>query len=214
MPVRPHAFPLLSKTSPMGPEPIADASRTFTPSIFTGPGEKAVPDRPGDGQEQTGPATAAAKASGKHADVERLANNLHKAAVSMEAISRKRVIDVEYAIGLLALHLAQLMVRHTAGTQPEIVLAKFAAALENARELTILNIRLNPDDAGLVAGYLKKGSCIAKSGEDLPLNEDPAIERGGFLIETASGVVDATLENQFCTLQQQFQDAKNATPSN
>ena len=207
LPVRPHAFPTLPQASNLEPETMPGTSQAFTPDVFPCAGEETCPDRHTRDQDQPGPATVSAKPYNGNADVERLADNLYRAVMSMESISRKRVTDVEYAIGLLALHLARLMVRHTAGTQPEIVLAKFAAALENARELTILNIRLNPDDAGLVTGYLKKGPGAVRSGQNLPLNEDPAIERGGFLIETASGVVDATHENQFSMLLRQFQDA-------
>lgn len=212
LPVRPHAFPTLPKAPTLDSETVPDASQAFTPDVFPCAGEETFPDRHTRDQNRTGPANTSLQPSNGNADVERLVDNLHKAVMSMEGISRKRVTDVEYTIGLLALHLARLMVRHTAGTQPEIVLAKFAAALENARELTILKIRLNPDDAGIVTGYMKKGPGSIRSGEDLPLNEDPTIERGGFLIETASGVIDATHENQFSTLLQQFQDA-STTPS-
>ena len=207
LPVRPHAFPTLPQASNLEPETMPGTSQAFTPDVFPCAGEETCPDRHTRDQDQPGPATVSAKPSSAVVGPGNRADNLHKAVVNMESISRKRVTDVEYAIGLLALRLARLIAGHTAGTQPEIVLAKFAAALENARELTILNNRLNPDDAGLVTGYLKKGPGAVRSGQNLPLNEDPAIERGGFLIETASGVVDATHENQFSMLLQQFQDA-------
>jgi flagellar assembly protein FliH len=101
------------------------------------------------------------------------------------------------------------MVRHTAGTNPGVVLSTLATALKQTKELEILSIRLNPEDVETVAGYLEETPGMTGHLENPPLDTDPAIERGGCLVETASGVVDATHAHQFSTLREQFQIAGN-----
>jgi flagellar assembly protein FliH len=143
------------------------------------------------------------------ADLDRLYANVQQAILEMEFISRNITSEVKNALPLLALRLARLMVSHAARTNPEIVLATLAAALRRAQELDVINVRLNPEDIDTVAGYLKTTPALAGQIENLPLDQDPAIERGGCIIETSAGVVDATHANQFSTLMEQFQAVKD-----
>jgi hypothetical protein len=218
-PMRLHAFPQLpafqQQTGGLNPKggPLPDASCTFKPHVLSSDREAAPLARFHPNQDQPGATLASAKVPGKSADIERLFSSIQQAVLDLDSISRKLFQDVENELGLLALRIGRLMVSHAARTNPEIVLSSLTTALKHTQELEILHVRLNPEDIAIVTDYLNKFPGITMPIDDLPLTKDPSIEPGGCLIETSSGIVDATHENQFNFLLEQFQTVKNLDPS-
>jgi len=94
----------------------------------------------------------------------------------------------------IALALARQVVRHEIATQPALVAAvaqeALAAAMASARQVTL---RLHPDDHALVAA--QAGDALAQRGARLA--SDVLIARGGCVVETEIGVVDASLASRW-----------------
>ncbi len=206
-PVKSHAFPLLSGDASPKTGIAPEAPSAFIPHIVLSSPEGAAPTSPHMDQGPSPGSTVSQQLSNDVADRQRLFDNLQQAIVDMQSISRNTTREVENSVGLMALHLARCMVSHAAGTNPETVLSNLAMALKSAQELEIISIRLNPEDLETVAGSLKSLPGPTGQQKDLILKKDPGIERGGCLIETTSGVVDATREHQFSTLMDSFQQA-------
>ena len=206
--MRSHAFPQLSgETSPELDIP-PDAPPAFIPLVAPPAQEETLPGHPHPDQDLTDLSMAPPQPPGNIADLERLYANVQQAILEMEFISQNIMNEVKNALPLLALRLAQLMVRHAARTNPEIVLSTLDTALRHAQKLDVLNVRLNPEDIETVAEHFKNTPALTGQVEKLPLDQDPTIERGGCIIETSAGVVDATHANQFSTLLEQFQAVK------
>ena len=210
--VRAHTFPQLSRESSPGKDNLPDSSSAFIPQVVPSAQEASPSDRLHPDQNPTDTSVAALQPSGSTVDLERLYANVQQAIMEMDVISQHMTNEVKNALPLLALRLAQLMVSHAARTNPEIVLSTLSMALRRAQEMDVLNVRLNPEDIKTVTGYLKRSSIANGQVEDLPLDQDPTIERGGCIIETSSGVVDATHAHQFSTLLEQFQFVKEMPP--
>lgn len=91
----------------------------------------------------------------------------------------------------VALELARQVVRTEIAQQPELVVSvaeeALAALLNTAKHVCV---RLHPDDHALVGMSLKE--ALASRGARLIV--DPAITRGGCLVESDIAVVDATIE--------------------
>jgi flagellar assembly protein FliH len=98
--------------------------------------------------------------------------------------------DMARALAVSATHLARQIVRGELTTRPDIVVAVAQEALDsllmNARQITV---RVHPEDHPLVA----QGAAEVIAARGARLLADAAIARGGCLVESDIGVVDASV---------------------
>ncbi len=92
----------------------------------------------------------------------------------------------------LAIEIARQVVRDTLATRPETVLAVVREALRSLPQQGAL-LRVNPEDAQLMRRYLEEHF----EGLAHRVVEDPDVARGGCLIESAGGQVDARVETRW-----------------
>ncbi len=99
--------------------------------------------------------------------------------------------DMARALAITATQLARQMVRSELETRPELVVAVANEAVNtlllSARHVTL---RVHPDDQALV--LQGAGDVLAARGARVVVDTD--ISRGGCLVESDIGVIDATLE--------------------
>ena len=98
--------------------------------------------------------------------------------------------DMARALAVSATHLARQIVRSELASRPELVATVAQEALDtllmSARQITV---RVHPDDHPLVA----QGASEALAARGARLLADPSIARGGCLVESDIGVVDASV---------------------
>lgn len=202
--VRPHLFPQLSGTSPPAEGLPLDQTPEFKPEAFPSAETEIVQPLRHPGPDAHDPENQTRSSYDDTADLNRLLTHVQQAILAMETIARRTDQEVEYAIGRLALHLAALMVNNAASINPDLVLNNLAKALQRVQGHDIRRVRLNPADIDAVAASKKMPPGMMGHFKDLQLEMDPAIDRGSCLIETKFGVVDATYENQFRLLLENF----------
>lgn len=99
--------------------------------------------------------------------------------------------DMARTLAVSATHLARQIVRTELTTQPQLIAAVATEALNtlllSAQHITL---RVHPDDHPLVA----QGAAEGLAARGARLLADASLERGGCLVESDIGVVDATLE--------------------
>ncbi len=100
--------------------------------------------------------------------------------------------EVAEDIRNLAIEIARQVVRDTLATRPDTVLAVVREALRSLPQQGAL-LRVNPDDAQLMRRYLEEHF----EGLSHRVVEDPEIARGGCLIESAGGQIDARVETRW-----------------
>jgi len=93
----------------------------------------------------------------------------------------------------LSMEVARQLVLREIKTDPSVVLESMKAALDQAVLGNNLTVYLNPKDFELAKGYTST-ELEPSAGLSLELKADPKIERGGCLIESEFGLVDATLQ--------------------
>ena len=102
--------------------------------------------------------------------------------------------EMARAVAQTALRLARQVVRSELATRPEAVATVAQEALEtlllSARHITL---RVHPDDHALVVEGA--GEVLAARGARVVA--DPEIARGGCLVESNIGVIDATIETRW-----------------
>ena len=96
----------------------------------------------------------------------------------------------------LALAMGGRIARRVIEADPAVVQDQVAEAISLVTAPSGMTISINPDDRKLVQAVLP-ALCerLEKSGH-VELRDDPDVERGGCVLSTGKGVIDATLEKQ------------------
>jgi flagellar assembly protein FliH len=99
--------------------------------------------------------------------------------------------DMARTLAIAATHLARTIVRSELVAQPQLVAAVAQEAVDtlllSARHITL---RVHPDDHGFVA----QGAAEVLTARGARLLADASLTRGGCLVESDIGVIDATIE--------------------
>jgi flagellar assembly protein FliH len=96
----------------------------------------------------------------------------------------------------LALEIARKVIRREVSVDEELILTLVKVALNRLSEQTIITVRMNPRDYQSIQRHHAAHSSAGTLSEGIKLLEDPSISRGGCLIETESGIIDARIEEQ------------------
>jgi flagellar assembly protein FliH len=114
-------------------------------------------------------------------------------AVSKSYAARLEALELQLAerVADVAIVLARQVVRSELATRPELVAAvaqeTLTATLASAKQLAL---HLHPDDHALVQAHV--GATLAERG--VRLMPDAGLARGGCVLDTEVGVIDASLE--------------------
>lgn len=133
---------------------------------------------------------AGLEAGGKRAEA-----MLRRVAQTIEELGGLRqtlIQETERQMVQLALTLARRVVHREVTLDPELAAALAHVALERLGTTAPATIRLNPEDYTIVA---QDGARWG--GATVTVVPDPSIARGGCLVESEFGSVDATIERQF-----------------
>jgi flagellar assembly protein FliH len=133
---------------------------------------------------------AGLEAGGKRAEamLRRIAHTIEE----LGGLRQTLIQETEREMVQLALTLARRVVHREITLDPELAAALAHVALERLGTTTPATIRLNPEDYTVVA---QDGARWG--GNTVTVVPDPSISRGGCLVETEFGSVDATIERQF-----------------
>lgn len=93
----------------------------------------------------------------------------------------------------LALAIARRIVRREVALDSELTVAMARVALERLGDSTSVTIRLNPDDYETTAG--RREALLP--GSHVTVVPDTAVSRGGCLVQSDFGYVDASIDAQF-----------------
>jgi flagellar assembly protein FliH len=133
---------------------------------------------------------AGLEAGGKRAEA-----MLRRVAQTLEELGGLRqtlIHETEREMVQLALTLARRVVHREVSLDPELAAALAHVALERLGTNAPATIRLNPEDYTIVAQDGARWGAAT-----VTVVPDPSISRGGCLVESEFGSVDATIERQF-----------------
>lgn len=112
------------------------------------------------------------------------------------------VEESEPQIVKLALVMTEKILGRMLEEDSELVISIAAQAIESVRQQREIILRVNPEDAQLLRNSRKKIMDMLGRTKDIAVREDPEVERGGCIIETENGTVDAQLKTQLAMLEQ------------
>jgi flagellar assembly protein FliH len=114
---------------------------------------------------------------------------------------------IERTVVQLAVTIAELIVKREVSIDREIVLREAREALRRVVGVQQLTLRVNPFDLELVRGQKSALMAGAESIRDLRIEPDEAVARGGCIVESDSGNVDARLSTQLRNIEMALLDA-------
>jgi type III secretion protein L len=107
---------------------------------------------------------------------------------------------IEQDVLRLSVKIAEKIIGNEIKADPQTLAEIVAKALRNVRRNELVTIRVNPADASTVEGHREKLDPAGRA-RFLEVVADPRVTKGGCLIETESGAVDAQLETQLRVLE-------------
>ena len=133
---------------------------------------------------------AGLEAGGKRAEamLRRLAQTLEE----LSGLRDNMVQQTERELVQLAVAIARRILQREVSVDPELTAALAHIALERIGSATPATVRLHPDDFAVVAG----GQPGAWLGRQVEVRPDPSVARGGCLVESEFGSIDASMEAQ------------------
>jgi flagellar assembly protein FliH len=141
------------------------------------------------GYEQGERAGAEAGAKRAEAMLRRLAETIQELA----EVRRSMIRETERQMVQLALSIARRIVRREVAIDSELTLTMARVALERLGDSTAVTIRLHPEDFQATCRQ-----CEALfTGSHVTVTPDPAVARGGCLVQSDFGYVDASVDAQF-----------------
>jgi flagellar assembly protein FliH len=149
---------------------------------------------------------AAGERAGLEAGTTRAEAMLRRLAQTLDELKALRgtlVRQTEQQMVQLALAIAKKILRREAAVDQDLIVAMARVALERVGESGIATIRLNPED--YASTVQRHGDHWA--GARVKVVADPAVSRGGCLVESEFGFVDASVDAQFEQVAQAMADS-------
>jgi len=130
------------------------------------------------------------------------------AAIVQGALERDRLLaSAEKELVRLAVAVAEKILRREVARDDGVAVEMAARALAEARQRREVTLRIHPADAEAVHRSQERLLSALSRARVLDIREDPTVARGGVLVETEAGVIDARLETQLAAIGVALQEA-------
>lgn len=115
------------------------------------------------------------------------------------------LLSVANEIGALAVEVAARIIKTEVSCDDTLVMALVKDTIHKAgRNSKSILLKLNPDDAPVVRRVIKEDEVFPNMHAELLIMDDPAVDQGSCVIETNSGLIDASFSTQLGILRQLF----------
>nr|WP_267916951.1 flagellar assembly protein FliH [Borreliella garinii] len=139
-------------------------------------------------------------------DFDKVMRKLHSIIASLIA-ERKSILESSSGqIVSLVMQIAIKVIKRITDSQKDIVLENVNEVLKRIKDKTQITIRVNLDDLDILRH--KKSDFISRFDiiETLEIIEDPNIGKGGCIIETNFGEIDARISSQLDKIEEKFKN--------
>jgi flagellar assembly protein FliH len=144
-------------------------------------------------------------AEGK-AEAERLVERLH---VILDRAMDKRaeiLAETETQVVELVLLVAKKVVKVISENQKSVVIQNIAQALRKLKTKSEVIVRVNLADLQLSTDHIKDFVQMTENAKKITVIEDSTVDRGGCVIETDFGEIDARISSQLHELEERILD--------
>jgi flagellar assembly protein FliH len=136
--------------------------------------------------------------------LEPVMKSLEKALLELERVKKEICFNAEKETVELALAIAKKIVGHEVSVNNELVLKVVKEALKKVADHDRITIRINPSDFQICRDAKFQLSDLTDNNESISFEEDDKIDRGGCVIETNLGDIDARIQKQLRVVEETF----------
>jgi len=138
------------------------------------------------------------------AEVERLVERVHTVLERAQDKRAEILAETEQQIVDLVLLITRKVVKVISDNQRNVVVSNVVQALRKVKGRGNIVIRVNVDDLKLATEHTKDFIRLIESVKDIAVVEDSSVDRGGCIIETEFGEIDARIASQLAELEQKI----------
>ena len=141
--------------------------------------------------------------SGKQ-EVQRLIDRLHL--ITDRVMEKRKVIldETEQQIVELVLLISRKVVKVISESQRNVVMTNVVQSLRKVKGRGDVVIRVNMADVQLTTDHIKDFTDAVESVKNITIAEDSTVDKGGCIIETDFGAIDARISSQLSELEQKI----------
>jgi len=140
------------------------------------------------------------------AEVSRLVEQLHKI-ISAAIEKRGEIIDeTETQIINLVLQISKKVVKVISENQKNVVINNCIQALRKLKSRGDVVLRVNLEDVKLTSEHIDDFMRMVENVRTITVMEDSSVDRGGCIIETDFGLIDARISSQFKEIEEKILD--------
>ena len=135
------------------------------------------------------------------AEVDRLIDRMHRI---LEAVMQRReeiLADTESQIVELVILMARKVIKILSENQKNVVMANTLAALKKVKTRGEVTLRVNLEDVKLASENAQEFINHVENIKGITVLEDSSVERGGCIVETDFGAIDARISSQLQELE-------------
>ena len=122
--------------------------------------------------------------------------------ITQLAHDKERLLEeIQPQVVRLAIAIARRIVEAEIRQDRRIVQRTVRTALEDLAYASGVQIRVHPNDEPLIQQVVTTDDMIISSFSPVTVVPDPSVQRGGCVVESDRGIIDATISTQFVQLQ-------------
>ncbi len=137
-----------------------------------------------------------------NARFEALSTAYVKELVRWQSVREERMQEAERDLAALAVMIAEKAARTAVAVDDWAVVRQVEAAIALVSKATTLVVRCHPDDYAILERELPALISVVGGNPSVRLEQQESVGRGGILVTTPEGSVDATLTTQFRRIQE------------
>ncbi|HON12548.1 MAG TPA: flagellar assembly protein FliH [Treponema sp.] len=138
------------------------------------------------------------------AEVQRLIERAHQILERAQEKRAEILAETEQQIVDLVLLIARKVIKVISENQRNVVVSNVVQALRKVKGRGDIIIRVNVDDLKLTTEHIKDFIQLIEGVKNIQVVEDSSVDRGGCIIDTDFGEIDARISSQLAELEQKI----------
>lgn len=134
-------------------------------------------------------------------EVQRLVERTHKILEGVMARREEILSETEQQIVELVILMTRKVVKVISENQKSVILANTLQALKKVKGRGAVTIRVNMADVKLTTEHIQDFIKQVESVQGITVIEDSTVDKGGCIVETDFGAIDARIQNQLTELE-------------
>ena len=139
-------------------------------------------------------------------EVNRLVERVHKIVESVMVRREEILCETEQQIVELVLLMTRKVVKIISENQKTVVLSNVLAALKKIRTRGNITLRVNTEDLKLTTAHVDEFIKRIENVYGISVIEDSSVDRGGCIVETDFGAIDARISSQLAELESKIME--------